>query len=208
MRIVGGAFRGRRIVAPEGQSTRPTADRARESLFNVLGHASWASALEGARVVDLFAGSGALGLEALSHGAAFCLFVERSAQARAAIEANIAALGLEARTRIDGRDATALTPRRPIDGPAFDRAFLDPPYGQGAAETALARLADGDWLAVGAIAVLERGVGDAATTPPGFDLLDSRVWGAAKVSFLRRTQFVSPQSRSGTHAGRRRRAER
>jgi 16S rRNA (guanine966-N2)-methyltransferase len=185
MRIVGGAFRGRRLVAPEGQSTRPTADRTREALFNVLTHARWAPALEGARIIDLFAGSGALGLEALSHGAAFCLFVERSAAARAAIGANIAALGLEAKTRIDASDAAALARRHMRAGVAFDIALLDPPYGKGLAEAALDRLANGDWLAENALVVLERGLSDPAPTPPGFELLGERVWGAARVSFLR-----------------------
>jgi 16S rRNA (guanine966-N2)-methyltransferase len=185
MRIVGGSFRGRRLVAPEGQSTRPTADRTREALFNVLRHAAWAPRLEGARVMDLFAGSGALGLEALSRGAAHCLFVDRSAPARAAIGANIAALALEARARIVGRDAAKLAPRGGVDGPAFDLAFLDPPYGQGLAGPALERLAEGDWLTKRALVAVERGLAEPAPSPAGYELLDERNWGPATISFLR-----------------------
>ena len=185
MRIVAGTFRGRPLVAPKGQSTRPTADRTRQALFNVLEHAAWSPHLDGLRVIDLFAGSGALGLEAISRGAAFCLFVERAEAARAAIRTNVAAMGLEDRTRIDRRDAAALGARAASDGAAFDLAFLDPPYGEGLGEASLARLAAGGWLAPGALAALERGAGDPSPTPDGFSLLDARTWGAARVSFLR-----------------------
>jgi 16S rRNA (guanine966-N2)-methyltransferase len=184
MRIVAGTFRGRPLVAPKGHLTRPTADRARQAIFNVLEHAAWSPALEGARVIDLFAGSGALGIEALSRGAAFCLFVERAEPARAAIRANLAALGLEARARLDRRDAAALPARGVADAPC-DLAFLDPPYGEGLGEAALTRLAAGGWLAADAVAVLERGADDAAGAPAGFELIDERRWGAARVSFLK-----------------------
>ena len=184
MRIVAGTFRGRQLVAPKGQSTRPTADRTRQALVNVLEHASWAPPLAGCRILDLFAGSGALGLEALSRGADFCLFLERSGAAQAAIRANVGALGVDGRTRIDRRDPTSLSTRMDVDGPPFDVAMLDPPYGQGLGETALARLAAGGWLAPGAVAVLERGLADPAPTPGGFRLVDERTWGAARVSFL------------------------
>jgi 16S rRNA (guanine966-N2)-methyltransferase len=182
MRIVAGTFRGRPLVAPKGHSTRPTADRARQALFNVLAHADWSPGVEGARVIDLFAGSGALGLEAISQGAEYCLFVERDEAAVRAIRGNVAALGVGDRTRIDRRDAAALAP---CAGEPFDLAFLDPPYGQGLAEAALARLAAGDWLAPGALVVVERGEDDAEIVPPGFEALDSRVWGVARVSFLK-----------------------
>jgi 16S rRNA (guanine966-N2)-methyltransferase len=171
-------------VAPKGHSTRPTADRARQAIFNVLEHAAWAPGLEGARVVDLFAGSGAMGIEALSRGAAFCLFVERDEPAHAAIRTNLAALGLENRARPDRRDAAALPPRTPADGEPFDLAFLDPPYGAGLGEAALTRLAAGGWLAADALAVLERGADDPAAIPAGFALIDERRWGLARVSFL------------------------
>jgi 16S rRNA (guanine966-N2)-methyltransferase len=184
MRIVAGTLRARQLVAPKGQSTRPTADRTRQALYNVLEHAPWTSGLRGGRVIDLFAGSGALGLEAISRGAHFCLFLERNEAARAAILANVEALNLADRTRIDRRDATALRERTSADGAAFDLALLDPPYGQGLGEAALARLAAGGWLAPAALAILERGLADPAPTPPGFRLLDERTWGAARVSFL------------------------
>jgi 16S rRNA (guanine966-N2)-methyltransferase len=186
MRIVAGTFRGRRLVAPKGHSTRPTADRTRQALFNILEHAPWAPEVEGARVLDLFAGSGALGLEAASRGAAYSLMVETSAEARAAIAENIATLGLApAQVRIDRRDA-ALLPRRSIaDGAPFDLVLLDPPYGEGLGEAALARLAQGGWLAPDAVAVLERGTRDDEETPGGFEEIDSRVWGVARVSFYR-----------------------
>ena len=187
MRIVAGTFRGRPLVAPKGHITRPTADRARQAIFNVLEHAAWSPGFQDLRVIDLFAGSGALGIEALSRGAGFCLFLDRAEAARAAIRTNLGALGLESRARIDRRDAAALAARTAAVGPPFDLALLDPPYGEGLGEAALAQLASGGWLAVGAIAVLERGVADPATEPPGFDRVDERRWGAARVSFLRRS---------------------
>jgi 16S rRNA (guanine966-N2)-methyltransferase len=181
MRIVAGTFRGRPLVAPKGQSTRPTADRTRQALFDVLEHAGWAPALEGARVLDIFAGSGALGFEAISRGAAFVRFVEQAEAARAAIRANAAALGAADRVTIDRRDAGALGPAAE---PPYDLAFLDPPYGKGLGEPALARLAAGGWLAPGAVAVLERAADDPALTPGGFRELDAREWGAARITFL------------------------
>jgi len=184
MRIVAGTFRGRQLVAPKGQSTRPTADRTRQALYNVLEHAPWTFGLQNRRIIDAFAGSGALGLEAISRGAAFCLFLDRSADAREAIGANVGALKLTERTRIDRRDPTSLSARSSADGAPFDLAFLDPPYGQGLGEAALARLAAGGWLAAEGLAVLERGLADPAPTPPGFQLLDERTWGAARISFL------------------------
>lgn len=184
VRIVGGEFRGRPLSAPEGARTRPTSDRAREAIFNILEHAPWARRLQDLRVIDLFAGSGALGFEALSRGAAFCLFVETDEQARGAIRENVDRLGLFGRTRVHRRDATALGQRPGADGPAFDLAFLDPPYGMGLAQTALERLREGAWLAPGALAVIETGVAEAALAVEGFHLLDSRDYGAARVSFM------------------------
>ncbi|MBV9994636.1 MAG: 16S rRNA (guanine(966)-N(2))-methyltransferase RsmD [Caulobacteraceae bacterium] len=185
MRIVAGIFRGRPLAAPKGQATRPTADRTRQAMFNVLEHAAWSPGVAGLRVIDLFAGAGALGLEALSRGAAFCLFVEASAEARAAIHANIEALGLFGRARIHRRDATALGPRPGADGPPFDLAFLDPPYGLGLGEGALTALTTGGWLTAGALAVLERGAQDPSPPVPAFEEIGERRWGAARVSFLR-----------------------
>jgi len=189
MRIIAGAYRGRALVAPEGQATRPTSDRARQAVFNVLEHAAWAPGLAGLRVIDLFAGSGALGLEALSRGAAFCLFVETDPAARGAIRDNVEALGakgeLFGRTRIHRRDATDLGPRPAGDGAPFDLAFLDPPYARGLGERALAELAAGGWLASGALIVFERGADEPAAQTPGFETLDERAYGAARVVFLR-----------------------
>jgi 16S rRNA (guanine966-N2)-methyltransferase len=189
MRIVGGAYRGRAITTPPGPATRPTADRAREAIFNVLEHAPWSGGLHGVRVIDLFAGSGAMGLEALSRGAGFCLFVETDAAARGAIRDNVEALGgqgeLFGRTRIHRRDATDLGQRPGADGPPFDVAFLDPPYAKGLGPPALAQLADGGWLAEGALVVFERGADEPAPPTPGFERLDERRYGAAKVLFAR-----------------------
>ncbi|MEO8813489.1 MAG: 16S rRNA (guanine(966)-N(2))-methyltransferase RsmD [Caulobacteraceae bacterium] len=185
MRIVAGRHRGRTLVAPKGQSTRPTADRVREAMFNVVEHAPWSPGLRGARVVDLFAGSGALGLEALSRGAAFCLFVDSDATAREAIDANVAALRLGGESAVDWQDATRL---RALAGAApFDLAILDPPYGQGLRAPALVALAAGGWLASGAIALAEGGAGEADLEVFGYERLDVRDWGAARVSFLRLT---------------------
>lgn len=184
MRVVGGAQRGRPITAPRGQATRPTADRTRQALFNVLEHAPWSPGLAGRRVIDLFAGSGALGLEALSRGAAFCLFADREPAAREAIAKNLAALGLGDAAAIRPWDATRLPPR-PGDLAAFDLVFLDPPYGRGLGERALASLLAGGWLGGGAVATLEQGAGDPAPASPGFDRLDDRAWGAARIWFLK-----------------------
>lgn len=182
MRIVAGDLRGRLLVAPKGHSTRPTADRTRQALFNVLEHAAWAPGLHGRRVLDLFAGSGALGLEALSRGADFCLFVDRDEAARTAIFANLRALSRESAARVLAGDATAMGPA-PAEGP-FDLVFLDPPYGQGLAAPALASLLGGVWLTRQALVVVERGAGEGAFVAPGFRRVDARSWGAARVDVL------------------------
>ena len=185
MRVVGGAFKGRALVAPEGQGTRPTSDRARQAVFNILEHAAWAEPLQGARVLDLYAGSGALGFEAISRGAAFALFVETDEAARGAIRENADALGLMGRTRVHRRDATDLGVRPGSAGEAFTLAFLDPPYGQGLGEQTLSRLLEGNWLAPGALVAFERGSDEPEIDTPGYDRLDARDWGAARVLFLR-----------------------
>ena len=185
MRIVSGEFRGKALIAPPGQATRPTSDRARESIFNILEHAPWSEGVREARVIDLFAGSGALGFEALSRGATFCLFVETDEAARGAIRDNVDALGLFGRTRVHRRDATDLGQRPGADGPAFNVAFLDPPYGKGLGETALDKLAAGGWLAHGATVVFERGASEPAFDVEGFEPLDARDYGAARVHFLK-----------------------
>lgn len=184
MRIVGGTFKGRAITAPQGHDTRPTADRARESIFNVLAHAEWSPGVEGRRVLDLFAGSGALGLEAMSRGAAFALFVETAAAARGAIRDNIQELGLFGTTRIHRRDATDLGLKPAGLGEPFDLVFLDPPYGKGLGERALAKLKHGGWISPDALIVFECAADETPATP-GFTLLDERSYGAAKVLFLK-----------------------
>src|SRR5256714_10023965 len=155
MRIVGGRLRGRALAAPKSQAIRPTADRLRESLFNILIHA-YGDPITGARVLDLFAGTGALGLEALSRGAAFVLFVDDGAEARALLRQNVEVLGLAAVMRIFRRDATKLGPAHPVE--PFSLAFLDPPYGKGLAEQALASAREGGWLTDGVLVVVEDAV--------------------------------------------------
>jgi 16S rRNA (guanine966-N2)-methyltransferase len=171
MRIVGGRLRGRLLAAPASQGIRPTADRLRESLFNILIHA-YGDPITDARVLDLFAGTGALGLEALSRGAAFALFIDEGAEARALLRENVATLGLGGTTRIFRRDATKLGAAHPIE--PFSVAFLDPPYGRGLAEQALASARTGGWLAPGALVVVEEAAKPGFTTPEGFDEIERR----------------------------------
>lgn len=185
MRIVAGSFKGRSLVAPEGQGTRPTSDRARQAVFNVLEHAAWAEPLAGLRVIDLFAGSGALGFEAMSRGAIFCLFVEIDDDARGAIRENADAFGIMGATRVHRRSAIDLGVRPGSDGEAFDLAFVDPPYRKGMGEQALARLLEGKWLKPGAVVVFERGSDEPEIETPGYGRLDARDYGAARVLFLR-----------------------
>lgn len=184
MRIVGGTFKGRALAAPAGRATRPTSDRAREALFNILAHAEWSPGVEGRRVLDLFAGSGAVGFEALSRGAAFALFVDTDEAARGAIRENIEALGLFGVTRLHRRSATDLGLKPAGLGAPFDLVFLDPPYGKGLGEQALARLEDGQWIGPDALIVFECGADEAPQTP-GFAMLDERTYGAAKILFLK-----------------------
>ena len=170
MRIVGGRLRGRALAAPKSQSIRPTADRLRESLFNILMHA-YGDPVTGARVLDLYAGTGALGLEAVSRGAAFALFVDDGAEARALLRQNVEALGLAAVTRIFRRDATKLGPAHPIE--PFSLVFLDPPYGKGLAEKALTSARQGGWLTDNALIVVEEAA-DAFKAPEGFEEIERR----------------------------------
>ncbi|MEQ8405899.1 MAG: 16S rRNA (guanine(966)-N(2))-methyltransferase RsmD [Oceanicaulis sp.] len=186
MRIVAGAHKGRPIAAPKGLATRPTTDRVRESVFNKLAHAPWSRPLDGARVIDLFAGSGALGLEAISRGAAFALFVETEAAARGAIRTNVEALQLYGCTKLHRRDATDLGAKPAKVGPPFDLAFMDPPYGKGLGERALANLTDGGWLADDALAVLEEARRAEFTAPAGWAVLDALEAGDTVVRFLGR----------------------
>ena len=183
MRIVAGKFRGARIEAPKGLATRPTSDRVRQALFNVLEHGASGFDFADARVLDLFAGSGALGLEALSRGARFSLFVEESAEARAAIRRNVEALGLTGATKIWRRDATKLGPAGTLQ--PFDLVFCDPPYGRGLGERALAAAAEGGWVHAGAIAVLEeRANAELALLAP-FREIDRRRYGDTAILIAR-----------------------
>ncbi|MBX2856236.1 MAG: 16S rRNA (guanine(966)-N(2))-methyltransferase RsmD [Rhodobacteraceae bacterium] len=181
MRIVGGRFSGRRLAsvgagAPAAQ-LRPTSDRVREALFNVLAHGPYPT-IEGARVLDLFAGTGALGFEALSRGAARALFVEDHATARALIRENIETLGVIGETKLFRRDATRLGPHR---GEPFNLLFLDPPYHRALAAPAIASALAGGWIAAGAALVLEQAADEEMIAPPGFALKDDRRYGDTRV---------------------------
>jgi 16S rRNA (guanine966-N2)-methyltransferase len=185
MRIVAGSHRGRRLVAPRGRGVRPTADRTREALFNILEHgglvAGGGSPVRGARVVDAFAGTGAMGLEALSRGAESAVFMENCREALDALGRNIAACREDDRTQILRIDAT----RPPQARAACALAFLDPPYDSGLAAPCLAALAAGGWLADDALCTIELAAGEAFTPPDGFETVDERRYGAARVVLLR-----------------------
>lgn len=184
MRIVAGSLRGRAIAAPpEGSAIRPTSDRVREAVFNILAHGIAGFELEGTRVLDLFAGTGALGMEALSRGAAACLFVDEDATARGLIRRNIEAFGLTGRTHIYRRDATRLGEALPRE--RFGLVFADPPYGKRLGEAALHAAASGGWLEPAAIAVLEERSDVSIQWPAGFTPLDERTWGDTAVHFAR-----------------------
>ena len=184
MRIISGDFRGRTIHAPKGMATRPTTDRVRESLFNMLEHG--VRPLTGARVLDLFAGSGALGLEALSRGASHCLFVDDAVAARGAIRRNVEEFGLTGRTRIFRRDAAKLGDLPANTGAPFDVIFCDPPYGKGLGVRALESAARGGWVAAGAIAMLEESAQADIPKPEGWRKVDRRVYGDTAVVVFER----------------------
>lgn len=184
MRIVAGRFRGTALaVPPEGSlAIRPTSDRLRESAFNILEH-GFSGTIEGARVIDVFAGTGALGFEAMSRGAQSCLFVETAAEARGIIRRNQETLGLTGATRIFRRDATAMGAIGPAE--PYTLAFLDPPYGKGLADKALAALAAGGWLKAGALVVVEESAKAQIAWPEGFAVVDRRSYGDTAVAFAR-----------------------
>jgi len=184
MRVVGGRLKGRNIAAPSSRDIRPTADRLRESVFNILFHA-YDDPIEGARVLDLFAGTGALGIEAVSRGAAFTLFVDNGAEARALLRNNVEALGLGGVTKVYRRDATNLGPAHPVE--PFALVFLDPPYGRGLAEKALASLRSGGWLVPGALLVVEESKAANVAAPEGFEELERRAYDDTEFVFLRAT---------------------
>jgi 16S rRNA (guanine966-N2)-methyltransferase len=186
LRIVGGVHRGRRLVVPAGEAVRPTSDRAREALFNILSHGDFAASagppFAGHAVLDAFSGTGAFGLEALSRGASRVAFIEQGRDALAALRRNLAALGEQDRAHIVGGDATR-PPRAPF---ASAIAFLDPPYGSGLAAPALVALTAGDWLLPEALAIVEIAASESLQPPAGFTIVDERVYGAARLVFLRR----------------------
>jgi 16S rRNA (guanine966-N2)-methyltransferase len=185
MRIVGGRHRGRRLVAPPGDQVRPTSDRAREALFNILSHGDFAAAgspIADANVLDAFAGTGALGIEALSRGAARAVFIETDRTALGALRRNLAALDEEDATDVIAGDATR-PPRAPY---AAALAFLDPPYRSGLAAPALTALAGMGWLAPHALVIVELAAKEPFSAPEGFAMIDERRYGAARLVFLRR----------------------
>jgi 16S rRNA (guanine966-N2)-methyltransferase len=183
MRIVAGKFKGAPLEAPKGFATRPTSDRVRQALFNVLEHGPARFDFEGARVLDLFAGTGALGLEALSRGARYAILIEDDATARAAIRRNIEALGLTGVTKIWRRDATKLGEAGTLQH--FDLIFCDPPYGKGLGEEALAAAAEGGWVGKGAIAVLEERAGAEIAWPAPFTEIDRRRYGDTVIALAK-----------------------
>ena len=189
MRITGGTLRGRNLAAPQDDRVRPTSDKVRQAIFNILAHNDFGTgfALNGARVADLFAGTGALGIEAISRGASFCLLVDDHAESRALIRENVEALGLTGVTKIWRRDATDLGPMNTGSGGPFDLVFLDPPYRQNLMARCLKSLHDGEWLAPGAILVAETAEDEPIPETPGFRQLDERIYGAARVLFLTRS---------------------
>lgn len=184
MRIVSGRWKGKALMAPAGAATRPTSDRARQAVFNILEHAAWAPTMAGAKVLDLFAGTGALGLEALSRGAAHCLFVDTDPAARAALASNIEACSAQGISRVWKRDATDLGPMPASANGPFDLIFLDPPYAKAFDLAALKGLQHG-WLHGGSLVMLERGRGEIPLSHEGYDVIDRRTYGAAEVIFLK-----------------------
>jgi 16S rRNA (guanine966-N2)-methyltransferase len=185
VRITGGKLGGRRLVAPDDARVRPTSDRTRQAIFNILEHRDFeiGFTLENIAVADLFAGTGALGIEALSHGGRFCLFVDDDADSRALIRENVESLSLTGVTKIWRRDATDLGPLGAGAGGPFSLVFLDPPYRQNLIPPALKSLKDGGWLTPRALLVAETSKGEMLETP-GFTILDTRDYGDTEIAFL------------------------
>jgi 16S rRNA (guanine966-N2)-methyltransferase len=183
MRIVGGSLKGRVLAAPASRAVRPTSERLRESIFDILLH-RYPGSVEGRRAVDLFAGSGALGIEALSRGARNALFIDNGTEARAILRANVETLGLGGVTRIWRADATRLG-KAPAVGP-FGLAFLDPPYGKHLARPALASLVEGGWLEPDALCVVEEAAKALIVAPDGLAVVDERIYGDTQIAILTR----------------------
>jgi 16S rRNA (guanine966-N2)-methyltransferase len=189
MRVVGGRLKGRNLASPSSRDIRPTADRLRESLFNILAHA-YDDPITDARVLDLFAGTGALGIEAVSRGAKFTLFVDNGAEARALLRNNVESLGLGGVTKVYRRDATNLGPAHPVE--PFSLVFLDPPYRMRLGEKALASLRDGGWLTPGALLVVEEHKAAEFVAPEGFEELERRAYDDTEFTFLRFGSNATP----------------
>lgn len=181
MRVIAGRFKGAALAAPKSQTVRPTSDRLRETIFNILAHA-YGDPVSDGRVLDLFAGTGALGIEALSRGARYCLFVDDSAEGRALIRRNTETLGLMGASKIWRRDATKLGPAGTLQ--PFPLAFLDPPYGKGLGEAALKSALAGGWLTPDALCVLEEAADAEVVPPEGFSLVERRDQGESALYFL------------------------
>jgi 16S rRNA (guanine966-N2)-methyltransferase len=194
VRVVGGEFRGRSLVAPSGVAIRPTSDRLRQTVFDILAH-GYGNPASGARVLDLFAGTGALGLEAMSRGAAFVLFVEDGLEARGLIRSNVEALGLTGRSRVFRRDATRLGEVGSLA--PFSLVFADPPYGRGLGEKALAAAVAGGWLAPGAVVALEESADVEIAPVAGLSVEETRKVGDSQVVFLRALPSTARDHRSG-----------
>ncbi|ANK71533.1 MULTISPECIES: 16S rRNA (guanine(966)-N(2))-methyltransferase RsmD [Ensifer] len=182
MRIVGGEFRGRSLATPKSNDIRPTTDRTRESLFNILSH-SYPDALDGTRVLDLFAGTGAVGFEALSRGCRHALFVEQGVEGRGLIQTNVETLGLQGRAKVFRRDATSLGGVGTME--PFHLVFADPPYAKGLGEKALESAAIGNWLVPGALVILEERADVQPAPVAVFENLDVRVFGDTRMHFYR-----------------------
>jgi len=187
MRITAGLYGGRNLATPRDERVRPTADKVRQAVFNILMHNDFdcGFALEGARVADLFAGTGAMGIEAMSRGATFCLFVDESAESRALIRENVEMLNLTGTTKIWRRDATNMGPMGPGAGGPFDLVILDPPYRKAMVGPSLASLVEGGWLSEHAVLVAEAAE-DEAILAEGFTRFNERAYGETRVVFLTR----------------------
>ncbi|MCI0598847.1 MAG: 16S rRNA (guanine(966)-N(2))-methyltransferase RsmD [Beijerinckiaceae bacterium] len=180
MRIIGGRFKGRVLKSAASDSVRPTSDRLRETIFNILAHA-YGNPVEGARVIDLFAGTGAMGFEAISRGAAFALLVDNGIKAYQTIRANSNALELSGWSRVLRRDARKLATAP--EGESFSLAFVDPPYGRGFVLPTLKSLRNGGWLDKDALVIVEESAGAVAALPDGFALRETRRFGTTQIVF-------------------------
>jgi 16S rRNA (guanine966-N2)-methyltransferase len=195
VRIVAGEFRGRQLATPSSDAIRPTSDRLRQTVFDILAH-SYGDPVAGARVLDLFAGTGALGLEAISRGAVATVFVEEGVEARGLIRTNVEAFGLTGRTRIFRRDAANLGPAGTVQ--PFSLVFADPPYRKGLGEKAFASALAGGWLADAAMLVLEEAADVEVAPILGLTMLETRRVGDSQVVFFKVQAAVPPQSASPT----------